>query len=87
MQNPAVFRIRNLRYPQALGPFEGEPSGVVDLPAASGIKRGFPQDDGRTRLLSGGRDDRFDNGIEFVHFRTVVVETLSHDEKVATRTS
>src|SRR5258708_2729657 len=87
VQNPAVFRIRNLRYPQALGPFERQPSGVVDLPAAGGIERGLPEDDGRARLLSGGRGDLFDNGIEFVHFRTVVVETLSHDKKVATRTS
>ncbi len=52
----------------------------MDLPAAGGIERGFPQNNSRTRLLSGGRCDVFDYGIEFVHFRTIVVKTFSHDE-------
>src|SRR5260370_16092637 len=83
MENPAVFRIRNFSYPQALGSFERQPSRVMHLAAASWIERGFPQDDRRTRLISGGRRDFLDNGIEFVHFRTVVVKTFGHDEKLA----
>src|SRR6266853_5367882 len=83
VKNPAIFRIRNFRYPQALGPFEREPPRVVNLPAAGWIERSFPQDDSRARLLSGGRCDLFDNRIEFVHFRTVVVKAPSHDEEIA----
>jgi hypothetical protein len=85
VKNPAIFRIRNFRYAQAFSPFKREPSSVVDLTAAGWIERGFPQDDSRSRLLSGGRCDVFDYGIEFVHIRTIIVETFSHDEKVAMR--
>src|SRR5437899_10536870 len=80
VKNPAIFRIRNFRYPQALGPFEREPPRVVDLTATGRIERGFPQDDGRTRLISGGRFDIFDYRIDVVHYRPDVCNTSGNDE-------
>src|SRR5712692_6198160 len=80
---PAVLRIRNLGDLQALGPFEDEPSSVMDLTAAGGIERGLPQDDGRTRLLERRRCNGFDHRIEFVNFRTIVVKALGHNPGLA----
>jgi hypothetical protein len=81
VENPAIFRIRNFRYPQALGPFERKPSSIVDLTAAGGIERSFPQDNGRARLVRRERRDFLDHRIEFVNFRTIVVKTFGHNER------
>ena len=80
VNDPAILGIRNLRDSQALGPFENQPSGVVNLTAAGGIERGFAQDYGWARLLRRRGSDFLDKRIEFVDFRTVVVKTLCHDE-------
>ncbi len=84
VENPAVFRIRNFRNPQALGPFKRQPAGVVDLTAAGWIERGLPQDDSRTRFVSRGRRDAFDDRIEFVNFRIIVIKTFGHDPRSVT---
>src|SRR5713226_8179891 len=85
VNDPAVLRIHNFRDSQALGSatasIEREQSGVVNLAAAGGIERGFPQNDGRTRLLRRERRDALNHRIEFVQFRTVVVKAFGHDEK------
>src|ERR1019366_6769096 len=86
MDNPAVFRLCNFRYSQAIfraiTPAQRQPSGVVDLTAAGGIERGFPQDDGRARFGRKSRDV-LDHRIEFVHFSAVVIKTFGHNESGA----
>ena len=87
VDDPAVFGVRNFGDSQPLGPavatVDRQPSRVVNLPAAGGIERSFPQDESRTRLLGRGRCNGLDHGVEFMDFRAVVVKTLGHDENSA----
>src|ERR1019366_8827679 len=90
VDDPAVFCVGNFCDAEAsvvfAVPAQREPSSVMHLAAAGRIKRRFPQDDRRARLLRRGECYVLDNRIEFVNFRAVVIKTFGHDRDRVART-
>ncbi len=66
VNDPAVFRFGNFGDAQAGSRRQRQPSRIVHLTAAGGIKRSFAQDDGGAWLFRRRRRDLLDHRIKFV---------------------